>query len=148
MHATYYLHVIVLKLIFLIIPGEEYNILSSSLCSFLCSLVTYFLFDLNAYFLPRSNSDYRSVLHPYRITGKFTIFLYFILYAFTILNLSYSAFTRMWVSICSVWMAVEHRAITTVLHPTCLPSLHPSTPPHRSGSRVTSCSFSLTQHEL
>ena len=79
--ATCPAHVIILDLITRTILGEEYRSLSSSLCSFLHSLVTSSLLGPNILFSALFSNTFRlcsslsvsdQVSHPYKTTGKIT----------------------------------------------------------------------------
>jgi hypothetical protein len=88
--ATWPAHLILLDLIILIILREEYNSRSSSLCSFLHSPVTSYLFGPNillstlfSYTLSLCFSlcVRDQISHPYRTTGKI-ILLYILIFTF------------------------------------------------------------------
>ena len=102
--ATYPAHHNLLDLIAREIFGEEYILLSSSLCSFLYSPVTSSLLNtnillsilfLNTLSLHSSLSVSDQVSHPYKTTGKI-IFLYILIFKFLDSNMEDKRFCTEW----------------------------------------------------
>jgi len=102
--ATYPVHLILLNFITRTILGEEYRLLSSSLCSFLYSLITSSLLGpnilLNTLFsntlsLRSSHSVSDQVSHPYKTTGKIIV-LYILIFKFYDSKLEDNIFCTEW----------------------------------------------------
>jgi hypothetical protein len=68
-HATYSAHLIIFDIIVLIIPGEDYKLLSSSLCSVLQTLIISFLFSPNILLSTRF-SNTLTVCYFFNIRGQ------------------------------------------------------------------------------